>query len=108
MKLKRSHWVASWVIVGILLCLGIVVIVWGTYHTLEGCKQNKCTFTKIQVTNPIIKVEGNKADGYTIWVDSSELDEVINKNNTTSFYLYTKDIDKAIEEYEKNKTQTNK
>jgi hypothetical protein len=62
--------------------------------------------TNIELTSPTItKVSGDNITGYTIWLQSQELDIKIEKGKPYSIILKTEDIEKAIEDYEASKVK---
>lgn len=63
--------------------------------------------TCIEYPYTIKNVSGDNVTGYSLWVETPPLDFNLEKGKPYSFYINTEDIEKAIEEYEKNKTQHN-
>jgi len=59
--------------------------------------------TCIEYPYTIKNVSGDNITGYSLWVETPPLNFFLEKGMPYSFYVNTKDIEKAIEEYEANK-----
>jgi len=88
-----------WDLVLIVAIFSIIAIVGIVMQTIKD-KQT------IELPNPIItQVSGDNTTGYILWVETTDLNIDLEEGKNYTFYLYMNDVDKAIEEYEKNKSQ---